>query len=462
MKKFLIILEILIIVIDFCLLMGTNELYDIYTWCAGFLLLNAILGIPLFVIYSFFNFVLNCLDKLKKDDIDERVDKLLTKDCQTRAEHAQQSLDDLQKSLDFQNSVLKNETNNYAIARINNRIGDIYYQMGKFDEALEAYNTAIDIDKTFEIAIEKREKVLKILNKEKSQQEKFSSKFETQTYTKENKLEFSPDDNNKQVDKLEVTENDNQNSSLNKALDYYKEILKRDENNSITYNAIGNIYYQIKKFDKAFEAYDKAIESDKTLESAIENRKKVLKILDEETSKHLSAKSYFHNAENLLTKQKYEEAIENINKAISLDSSNEDYLKLLDVINEENNKHLARAFYQKSLKCLKDGDFDQSIINIKQALELYPNNKTYQKILSKANSRMIDIKTCTKNAILTLDGFDNEKAELFINERKTMTWYDLDSFAKYFDLQPHERVLLEDKLIFPKKPLIKKGRTLEY
>ena len=304
MKIFLIILEIIVIIMDFCFVRDTNALYDIYTWCAGFLAMNVIIGIPLFVIYSFFNYVLKCLDKLRKDDVDEHV------------------------------------------VNINNKIGDIYYQMGKYDEALDAYNTAIDIEKTSEIAIE--------------------------------------------------------------------------------------------------------------------NREKVLKILDEENSNLLLAKSYFHNAENLLTKQKYEEAIENINKAISLDSSNEDYLKLLDVINEETNKHLARAFYQKSLKCLKDGDFDQSIINIKQALELYPNNKTYQKILSKANSRMIDIKTCTKNAILTLEGFDNEKAELFINERKTMTWYDLDSFAKYFDLQPHERILLEDKLIFPKKPLVKKGRTLEY
>lgn len=264
MKIFLIILEIIVIIVDFCFVRDTNELYDIYAWCAGFLATNVIIGIPLFVIYSFFNFVLKCLDKLRKDDVDERV------------------------------------------ANINNKIGDIYYQMGKYDEALDACNTAIDIEKTSEIAIE------------------------------------------------------------------------------------------------------------------------------------------------------------NINKAISLDSSNEDYLKLSDVINEENNKHLAHAFYQKSLRYLKDGNFDQSIINIKQALELYPNNKTYQKILNKANSRMIDIKTCTKNAILTLDGFDNEKAELFINERKTMTWYDLDSFAKYFDLQPHERILLEDKLIFPKKPLVKKGRTLEY
>ena len=36
-------------------------------------------------------------------------------------------------------------------------------------------------------------------------------------------------------------------------------------------------------------------------------------------------------------------------------------------------------------------------------------------------------------------------------------WYDIDSFVQDFDLQPHEMVLIQDRLVFPPKPRAKTG-----
>ena len=48
-----------------------------------------------------------------------------------------------------------------------------------------------------------------------------------------------------------------------------------------------------------------------------------------------------------------------------------------------------------------------------------------------------------------------------MQDRKIMKWYDIESFAKHFNLQPHEQILLADRLIFPLKPHIKQGRTVD-
>ena len=93
--------------------------------------------------------------------------------------------------------------------------------------------------------------------------------------------------------------------------------------------------------------------------------------------------------------------------------------------------------------------------------KIFSNNEDFKNVLNVANNKLVDIKTCNKGAILTLDGFDEEKAEQFMNDRKFMNWYDLESFANHFNLQPHEIVMLEDRLIFPLKPQVKKGRPVD-
>ena len=175
----------------------------------------------------------------------------------------------------------------------------------------------------------------------------------------------------------------------------------------------------------------------------------------------LVANMYFQDGQNFLEQQNYEKAIELFNNAITLDSANLSYSTAFNTAVEENNKRQANAFYQNSLNNIKNGNFELAISNIQKALDIYPDSEKYQNVMEKANNRMVDITTCNKGAILTLDGFDEEKTEQFLQDRKIMKWYDIESFAKYFNLEPHEQILISDRLIFPLKPHIKQGRAID-
>lgn len=156
-------------------------------------------------------------------------------------------------------------------------------------------------------------------------------------------------------------------------------------------------------------------------------------------------------------KHNYQEAYFLIKELANLFPENKIFSELTKNITDK----LVNYLYKCSLDNINDGKYDIAISGIQQALEIYPDNEEYKEILEKANNRIVDIKTCNKDAILTLDGFNEEKAEQFINDRKFMNWYDIESFANHFNLQPHEMVMLEDRLIFPLKPQVKKGRPVD-
>lgn len=78
------------------------------------------------------------------------------------------------------------------------------------------------------------------------------------------------------------------------------------------------------------------------------------------------------------------------------------------------------------------------------------------------SSFIVEIATCTEEEILSLDGFNEEKAKRFIEERNNgKIWYDIDSFAQDFELQPHEMIMIQDRIKFPNKPQHKYGRKLD-
>ncbi len=71
----------------------------------------------------------------------------------------------------------------------------------------------------------------------------------------------------------------------------------------------------------------------------------------------------------------------------------------------------------------------------------------------------INIQTCSKDEILSLIGFDEEMANKFIECRKNgKVWYNIDSFAMEFNLQPHEIILIQERVIFPIKANAKLGK----
>ncbi len=75
---------------------------------------------------------------------------------------------------------------------------------------------------------------------------------------------------------------------------------------------------------------------------------------------------------------------------------------------------------------------------------------------------IVDLAICSKEEILSLDGFNAEKAERFIKDRDNgKMWYDIDTFVQDFGLQPHEMIMIQDKIKFPDKPKNRYGRKLD-
>lgn len=74
----------------------------------------------------------------------------------------------------------------------------------------------------------------------------------------------------------------------------------------------------------------------------------------------------------------------------------------------------------------------------------------------------INIENCTIEEIQSLECFDNNMEKKFIELRNSgKMWYDINSFAMDFELQPHQIVEIQDLLIFPPKPKTKIGRKLD-
>lgn len=102
---------------------------------------------------------------------------------------------------------------------------------------------------------------------------------------------------------------------------------------------------------------------------------------------------------------------------------------------------------------------DFQIFELKDIIEMVKNSDVINIDISDDK---VDIGTCTKEELLRLNCFDEVKAGLLLNARKQgKIYYDIDTLATDLNLQPHELLELQDKLIFPAKPKSKLGRRIE-
>lgn len=141
-----------------------------------------------------------------------------------------------------------------------------------------------------------------------------------------------------------------------------------------------------------------------------------------------------------LATHQYEKALADFEKAVKLNPNNETY---------KNNKKTA-------LSKVSTGEFVSTSI-LEPAIEtMYEDNAVEEDI-------KIDLATCTKEELMKLKVFDESKADDFISTRQTgKLYYDIETLTQDFNLQPHEIVQIQDKLIFPLKPQAKKGRAIDF
>lgn len=245
--------------------------------------------------------------------------------------------------------------------------------------------------------------------------------------------------------------------NLDKAIAIYQELINDKLSSQNIEDSLHTLIHNQRKAEQYYSQGLKSFidgnieEAKESIKSALElDKKKSYTILNNDITK-------YENCLNELNKNNYESAHALINELIEDYPQNSQLILLKKKISESFEKYL----YEKSLLNISDGNFDFAINDIEQMLDMDPKNEKYKNLLHIAQNRIVDIKTCNIGAILTLNGFDKEKANQFIKDRESINWYDIESFAKYFNLQPHEAIMVEDRLKFPLKPKIKKGRTVD-
>lgn len=260
----------------------------------------------------------------------------------------------------------------------------------------------------------------------------------------------------------------------------------------------GRCYFNLGEYDKAINDLNNAmrfrIEEDnyyywrgycyfklEKYEEAINDIDKAVKLNPNNTNNYLLRGTccYFL--------KKYEDTINNLNKFIKSEPNNAgiyclrgdcyrklkefnkaitDYTKALE-LGFDTNRYFNRA------KCYFElADYKKAKEDCKCALEYCSDDSSPEKkdeitefynSIKKITDKKIEIATSTKEEIMSLDGITEEIADKFIKLRNSgRSWFDMETFAHDLNLQPHEVVLIEDRLIFPLKPSSKVGRIVDF
>ena len=213
----------------------------------------------------------------------------------------------------------------------------------------------------------------------------------------------------------------------------------------------GNFYFSCIKHENKQE-FDKVIE---TCNNAIKNNIDI-------------SFFYVERAEMYIIKNEYKKAIDDLTKAIELVPNNKSYYKkrasLYEKTNEYDNAH---KDYKKAseLNTNIENTYNQNINISVENIEkphLIKDIPQQTVIQNSTKDSIININNCTMEEILTLNVFTYTKAKKIIEDRDNgKMWYDLDTLVKDFELQPHEMLMIQDRIKFPNKPKNKYGRKLD-
>ena len=350
---------------------------------------------------------------------------------------------------------IQSKIDSINLAQEKYNIGMKAYKKKDFINAINNLESAISLDDENSIY----KKNLKDIKQEFEDKKRFGKEFYDNAVECFNKNDFN-----------------NAVLNINKALDYINDDSYKKLQSEIE---LAQKQYQDKKeaeklYEKALDMYNSNdLRFDliiKKINSAI-NKNYDSKYSDllkkvEKTKAEVEAEDYYKKAKKEYENKNFEQAINYAKKSVQLCASNQLYIdfkqKLDFEYKEYKNDKEAAEFFNKGTKALNNADFEDAIDFLEKALKLKPNNEEWQKLLEKVKTGKIDIMTCSKNALMTLDFIDNEKAEQIIKARNEGNiWYDYQEFAKSFDFQPHHYPDIEEKFAFPLKQGNKYGRRLD-
>lgn len=206
--------------------------------------------------------------------------------------------------------------------------GRIYRRMEKYEEAIEAYTKAIELDPNVSEAYNNRGATYYVMGEYEKAIEDYSQAIK-------NDPDFSQAYNNRGVVYYERGE-------YEKAIKDYIKAIELNPNYSRAYSNKGAAHNKLREYEKAIEDCTKAIELNPNLSKAYNNRGAAYNEMGE-----------------------YEKAIENCEKAIKIDS------KLCNAY-----KHMGVAYYRKN-------DFLKALSYLDKAIELDPKYKEAYEMRAK-------------------------------------------------------------------------------
>ena len=383
---------------------------------------------------------------------------------------------------------------------------EIYIDQGKYDKAIADYSNAIELNperawycakyyaKRAEIYIELKE-------------------YNKAIFDYSEAIELNPGDAGRYRSRANVYV---ELKEYNKAISDYSKFIEIYPKNYDAYCKRASVWIELGKIEEAkidlrkAKKYVKDTEKEAQIQRTIDSLKNVKSKTSSTPTKNTETKSkttskdkkqvtvtlqhpdvkennvkadeYIENANKYEIKKDYINAINEYTKAIELKPDNvaEIYVYraqccmefgqysnvIEDCTNaiEKTKMYNSTAYYTRGLAYEKLNLLDKAKEDYKQALSIKPDDKIYQEAYNKLlqTNSIIDLANCTKEEIQSLNGFNEEKAQRFIEEKNNgKMWYDIDSFVQDFELQPHEMVLIQDRIKFPDKPKSKYGRKID-
>jgi len=386
-----------------------------------------------------------------------------------------------------------------------------YYENQDYDSAIMSIEQALKFDPDNKEYIEHKHKQAEVFYN-KAQEELQNKQYAFALDNIITAIELNPDKKYKDFkNNIEnQREEDIKNKKLQQAEEFYKQSQEDFQNKYYTL-ALENIASAIelnpcrkykdfknniedeyeddiknKKIEQAERLYRKAQEDfqDKNYASALENITSAVKLnsrsaykafksqVKKEYEVHVKNKSlkqaemFYKKSQEDFQDKNYTSALNNIHKAIKFFPDEEKYTDFKNTIEkgyeEDQLTKEFEEYFENGIYAYNDAEFEEAIEYFQKALDLKPNDKECLKLLEKSEVGKIDIMTCTKQALMTLDFIDRETAENIIQARKEgIMWYDYQLFAQQFEIMPHLWSDVEEKIAFPLKQVSKYGRRLD-
>ena len=156
------------------------------------------------------------------------------------------------------------------------------------------------------------------------------------------------------------------------------------------------------------------------------------------SSSKTKAVQYFKQASKLFDQEEYDDALDNINKALKLDPKNSKFEQLKEeieeAIEEVERQEEADEHANRAVKLSEQTKFDEALLAIDKALKMFPDNRKYKRLKEKIEDAKADYEEQEKQ---------NDAQELIDDAKKLLNSNKFDEALKKVDKA--EKIYPNDK-----------------